>query len=95
MALWSRVREAVTRERQSRKVTENDAPADTASGRTRATGGVPDADAGDQNSTTGTTPSDTFVGRASGDEAGDSGISGAEARAAGDQGTPDDRASGG
>jgi hypothetical protein len=33
----------------------------------------------DRNSTTGTTPNDTFVGRASGDDA-DAGISGAEMR---------------
>ena len=72
-------------------MTESDAHADAGSARTRATGGEPDTEAGDQNSTTGTTPSDTFVGRASGDEAGDAGISGAEARAAEGQDTPDDQ----
>ena len=40
------------------------------SARSRDTGGVPDAAAPDQHSSTGTTPNDTFVGRASGQDAG-------------------------
>ena len=58
-----------------------DTPVDTAMARSRATGGVPDPDAGDSNSTTGTTPSETFVGRPSSDEPGDAGPDGAELRA--------------
>jgi hypothetical protein len=41
---------------------------------------TPETDPQDQNSTTGTTPNETPVGRASGDEAGDVGMSGAEGR---------------
>jgi hypothetical protein len=48
---------------------------------TRATGGVPDDDAPDSHSTTGTTPNQSFVGRASGDDPGDAEKSGAEIRA--------------
>lgn len=62
--------------------TEADVPADKATARTRATGGEPDPDAPDQGSTTGTTPSGTFVGRAGGDDPGYSEETGAEARAA-------------
>ena len=43
-------------------------------------GGVPHPDAPDRNSTTGTTPNADFVGRASGDSAGDAGETGAERR---------------
>lgn len=60
---------------------EDDAPADTQMARSRATGGAPDPDAGDSNSTTGTTPNETFVGRPSSDEPGDAGPDGAELRA--------------
>lgn len=60
---------------------EADTPADPQSARTRATGGVPEPEAKDTHSTTGTTPSETFVGRASGDDAGEPEQSGAEARA--------------
>jgi hypothetical protein len=58
---------------------EQDAPTDPAHG-TRETGGRPDVDSMDRNSTTGTTPSGTYVGRAGSDETGDVGTSGAEAR---------------
>jgi hypothetical protein len=44
------------------------------------TGTGPDAPQ-DRHSTTGTTPSDTFVGRVSGDESGDTGESGGDRRA--------------
>lgn len=43
------------------------------------TDGSEDPGGADRNSTTGTTPNETFVGRASGDDA-DAGISGAEMR---------------
>ncbi len=59
---------------------EGDAPADPANAGARATGGGSEVDSMDQNSTTGTSESDTFVGRAGSDETGDVGLSGAEAR---------------
>jgi hypothetical protein len=64
---------------------ENDAPTDTATANSRATGGRdpgtgPDAPQ-DRHSTTGTTSNDTPVGRVSGDETGDTVESGGERRA--------------
>lgn len=47
---------------------------------TRAAGGAPDPAMPDRHSTTGTTPSETYVGRDSGDTAGDTGTTGAERR---------------
>ncbi|MEN3357719.1 MAG: hypothetical protein V7637_1701 [Mycobacteriales bacterium] len=64
-----------------RENTEADVPADKAVARTRETGGDPDPDAPDQASTTGTTPSETFVGRVGGDDPGYAEETGAEARA--------------
>lgn len=55
MSLWSRIRSWFGSE----------------SAQTRPTGGVPDADAPDTHSTTGTTPNDTYVGRVSGDDPGE------------------------
>lgn len=55
MSLWSRLRG-----RQSHGTEE------VHSGRPEDTGGQPDAHAADSNSTTGTTPNETFVGRAAG-----------------------------
>lgn len=69
---------------------EDEAPSDSASATSRATGGRDpgdgDEDSQDQNSTTGTTSNDKFVGRASGDEAGDVEGSGGERRS----GRPED-----
>ena len=79
MNLISRVVRLVSRDRAMRQRGEDDAPTDPLHG-TRATGGGSDVDTMDANSTTGTTESGTFVGRAGGDETGDVGISGAEAR---------------
>lgn len=62
--------------------TEDDVPLDKAVAWSREHGGVPDPDKPDQGSTTGTTASGEFVGRASADEAGDYQESGAERRAA-------------
>lgn len=59
---------------------EDDVPVDSANAGSRATGGGSDVDSVDRNSTTGTTESGEFVGRAGGDESGDVGLSGAEAR---------------
>ena len=58
---------------------EDDAPVDPANG-SRETGGGPDIGTMDKNSTTGTTESGEFVGRAGSDETGDVGLSGGEAR---------------
>jgi hypothetical protein len=81
MSLKSKILEAVRRDRTGRKLGETDAPGNTDTARSRPTGGVPDSDAADTHSTTGTTPNETFVGRASGDEAAEEGPSGAEVRA--------------
>lgn len=69
-----------SRDRRARSRGERDAPAGLGMAGSRETGGEPNADVQDQNSTTGTTPSADFVGRASGDESGDVGLSGGEAR---------------
>jgi hypothetical protein len=79
LVTWARDR--FGRDREARRLAEDDAPADLGTSRRRDTGGAPDPGAQDQNSSTGTTPNERFVGRASGDEAGDTGMSGAEARA--------------
>lgn len=47
----------------------------------RETGGVPDQEAPDQHSTTGTTPNETYVGRVAGADPGYEGETGAERRA--------------
>lgn len=67
---------------------EDDVDQDDAhSALSRVVGGVPDADAPDQGSTTGTTPNETFVGRVAGQDVGYEGETGAERRqAAGDTG---------
>ncbi|MCW2786944.1 MAG: hypothetical protein JWP74_3461 [Marmoricola sp.] len=68
------------RDRRARAKGERDAPADMGDPTSRATGGGSEAPVQDSHSTTGTTSSDTFVGRAGGDEAGDVGPSGGEVR---------------
>ena len=60
---------------------EDDVEPDDAQALSRATGGVEDPDAPDQGSTTGTTPSETFVGRVSGQDVGYAGETGGERRA--------------
>jgi hypothetical protein len=75
-----RLTDLFRRDRQARRQGEADAPADLGTSRTRDSGGEPEPGAQDQNSTTGTTPNDNYVGRAGGDESGDVGLSGAEAR---------------
>ena len=60
---------------------EQDAPIDEHTASSRDTGGVPDDDAADQASTTGTSPTPEFVGRIAGDDVGYAGETGAEARA--------------
>jgi hypothetical protein len=81
MSLWSRIRTRLGGPPSGAVPGESDAPADSETARSRATGGASQAGAADTHSTTGTTPSDTFVGRASGDDPGDAGTTGAEVRA--------------
>lgn len=64
-----------------RKSAERDVAPDEGVARTRETGGVPDPEAPDQYSTTGTTPSDEFVGRVAGQDVGYAEETGAERRA--------------
>jgi hypothetical protein len=82
MSLWSRIKASVG----AKPAVDHSLPPGTGSvesGRSEDTGGVPDPAAPDQHSTTGTTPNDTFVGRAAGDDAGYL-ETGAEKRAAED-----------
>ena len=69
------------RTRAERVGNEADVDPDPAQARTRATGGADDPVADDAHSTTAPSTNDTFVGRVAGDDAGDVGVSGAEARA--------------
>jgi hypothetical protein len=62
--------------------TESDVATDPAVAGSRAVGGVEQPDAPDSNSTTGTTPSEEFVGRVAGQDVGYAGETGAERRAA-------------
>jgi hypothetical protein len=62
---------------------EQDVDPDDGQALSRDEGGVEQPDVADQNSTTGTTPNEDFVGRVSGDDGGGyEGETGAEARAA-------------
>lgn len=63
---------------------EDDVDEDSALANSRETGGDPNADGKDAESTTGTGESEGFVGRVSGQDAGYAGETGAEARAAAD-----------
>lgn len=65
-----------------RDETESDVAADPAVAGSRATGGAKQESAPDSNSTTGTTPSEDFVGRVAGQDVGYAGETGAERRAA-------------
>jgi hypothetical protein len=82
MGWLQRLGSQLTRTTKARRLAESDAPADLdGQARTRATGGVADQTAQNPNASTGTTPSETFVGRVGADETMDVGLSGAEARA--------------
>lgn len=59
---------------------ESDVEPDPKRADSRATGGVPDPDAPDQASTTGSTPDDEYVGRVAGSDVGYAGETGAERR---------------
>ena len=80
MGALRRVVDAVRRRPQAQRLAEDDAPADLGASRTRATGGVEQPVAQNPDATTGTTPNQTFVGRAGADETADTGLTGAEAR---------------
>jgi hypothetical protein len=60
---------------------ESDVDPDFQRADSRDTGGVPNEDADDQGSTTGSTPSGEYVGRIAGQDVGYAGETGAEARA--------------
>jgi hypothetical protein len=66
--------------RESRKA-EADVQEDPHQAHTRAEGGVENPEHPDQDSTTGTTPSGSFVGRIAGEDVGYEGETGAERRA--------------
>lgn len=80
MSFLQRLQDRFSRDRTARRRGESDAPADLANAGSRETGGGSDVDSMDKNSTTGTTESGEFVGRAGSDETGDVGLSGGEAR---------------
>jgi hypothetical protein len=64
-----------------RSKSEDDVASDPNVAGSRDTGGVADPDQPDQGSTTGTTPSEGFVGRVEGQDVGYAGETGAERRA--------------
>jgi hypothetical protein len=64
---------------------DGDAPQDTGVAASRDTGGVENDAYPDQQSTGGTTPDATYVGRIAGDDVGYAGETGAEARAEADR----------
>ncbi|WP_199430413.1 hypothetical protein [Qaidamihabitans albus] len=79
--MWKWLRNLLERrEPASSSAPEADAATDPAVARARPTGGRPDERA-DNPSTTGPGPSDTFVGRAEGEDIGYTGETGAGARA--------------
>jgi len=82
--MWKKIAGLLAADRSARRTGEDDAPTQAGTDAARPTGGGSDVDSQDANSSTGTTENDTFVGRAGGDESGDTGISGAEARGDGD-----------
>ncbi len=86
MSLWSRIRSRLGGSPSGAVPGESDAPRDGQTARTRATGGAPQPGASDTHSTTGTTPNEHFVGRPSGDDPGDAGVTGAEVRAEAERG---------
>jgi hypothetical protein len=60
---------------------KNETRIDSQQARSRETGGVPNDEMPDQGSTTGTTPSEEFVGRVAGEDVGYEEETGAERRA--------------
>jgi len=82
--MWKKIAGLFSAGRTTRRTGEDDAPTQRGTDAVRPTGGGSDAGTQDANSSTGTTQNETFVGRAGGDESGDTGMSGAEARGHGD-----------
>jgi hypothetical protein len=80
MGFLQRMKSVLRGDPAARRTGEDDAPVDQAMATSRETGGGDDPGTMDKNSTTGTTESGEFVGRAGSDETGDVGLSGAEAR---------------
>jgi hypothetical protein len=80
MSLWSSLRARLGGGAQRHTPGEEDTAADPETAGSRATGGVPDSSAPDTHSTTGTTPSETFVGQSSGDDPGGGETTGADVR---------------
>jgi hypothetical protein len=80
MSILHRLKSFIARDKVARQRGEQDGPADIAQAGSRDTGGGPISDTMDRNSTTGTSESGEFVGRVGGDETGDVGLSGGEAR---------------
>ncbi|HEX4224925.1 MAG TPA: hypothetical protein VHZ97_21335 [Pseudonocardiaceae bacterium] len=82
MSVWQRITDLVTgRTRAQRAGNEPDVDPDPAQTGARPTGGKDAPDAPDAHSTTGPSANDTFVGRVAGEDATDTGMTGAEARA--------------
>jgi hypothetical protein len=71
MTIWTTIRHWLSGDHQRRHLAERDAPAEPGGAHTPSAGGVDDPDAPGRHSTTGTTPSDTFVGQAGGDDPGE------------------------
>lgn len=69
------------RHRQPRKLTEQDVPRGRYHASSRSTGGLDRPNTADAHGTTSTNSNDMFVGRASGQDLGYAGETGAEARA--------------
>ena len=82
--MWQKAATLFTRDRHAGAQGEEDAPTEPGTDAARPTVGRSDVPTQDSHSTTGTTSSETFVGRAGSDETGDTGVSGAEARGDGD-----------
>jgi hypothetical protein len=80
MSVWSRIRARLGGPPSRAVPGESDAPRDSRTARTRATGGAPQPGAADTHSSTGATPNEAFVGRPGGDDPGDAGTTGAEVR---------------
>lgn len=79
--MWQRLKRLFTsRTRAQEQGREADIQHDPAAATTRATGGEPRVEAADAHSTTAPSPNDTFVGRVSGEDALDTGETGAERR---------------
>jgi hypothetical protein len=89
MTALQRLAGLLRRDRSARHRGERDAPGDLATSRSRPTGGSTETPGQDRHSTTGASESGEYVGRAGGDESGDTGRSGGEARSGHEPGAGD------